>query len=499
MISLDLSLFPTGAFSGGILGDLKGFPKIWGSQVNVWSVEHYSLPWTQLRRAVPKNKRVIRKVAEGPKERWWSTTNSQQGEEEGLAVGVSGLGTKNLKIQVPEDVMPSMGVGAMSPGGEGILMASVIHVLEVIVWVYPPSSTSVTSSSPVVAAAAAAAADAAAAVRPSTPSTATPTQTSTNTSHSPSNMVPLSESESSPAKSSELWKALVLEIPILVLSRGHNFNKQAVPYVPRFGTRLYDEYKRREEDALDYKIRELEAEIKVIEQGAVFVQKRPILNKKASTVPISPSSSASSSSSSSSSGSLSVNEIEHQRNPDSQSLNNPDLTFSGSQWIVTYPFWTTDPSEMCLTTNEIVEISYTTPDGWAYAIKKECEINKTDTPTPPPTPTTTTASKATQGFIPMHHLAVLTTTTTTTSPGLSSSPASISALSLPTTASTDLSILTSSLSSKINPTDDWRRLCIHELRFRARYELMVSHKPDVPMGGVQVPTSGMCGSCLVDF
>ncbi|KAI9326921.1 hypothetical protein DFJ73DRAFT_147083 [Zopfochytrium polystomum] len=116
------------------------------------------------------------------------------------------------------------------------------------------------------------------------------------------------------------------------------------------------------------------------------------------------------------------------------------------RYVVIYPFWTEDPNEICLSIGDKVDVSTVYSDGWAFA-------NNT--------------SKDLSGFCPLHHLCV---------DERSSRGSDVVRMS---------EAINTSISQKISPTSDWRRLCQHEPRFKQIYALMTSHKPDV--GTIDLP------------
>ncbi|KAJ3317189.1 hypothetical protein HDU76_001296 [Blyttiomyces sp. JEL0837] len=124
-------------------------------------------------------------------------------------------------------------------------------------------------------------------------------------------------------------------------------------------------------------------------------------------------------------------------------LKSSDLV--AGRYFVLYPFWSNNPKEIILAVGDIVDVSLTYEDGWAMA---------------------TNVTKGTTGFCPLHHLC------------REKGEEELKAFRT-------LDVINTSLSQKIEPTHDWRRLCVHEPRFKAIYSLMTSDKPDV--GFINLP------------
>ncbi|KAJ1550542.1 hypothetical protein HK405_000345, partial [Cladochytrium tenue] len=129
---------------------------------------------------------------------------------------------------------------------------------------------------------------------------------------------------------------------------------------------------------------------------------------------------------------------------------------AAGRYVALYPFWSEDPNEITLSIGDRVTVTTAYADGWAFAMNE---------------------TKGTTGFCPLHYLCAEDDRRNGGGGGLGGG-ADGELLRMSDAINT-------SISQKVEPTSDWRRLCHHEPRFRAIYHLMTSHKPDV--GSIHLP------------
>lgn len=260
--------------------------------------------------------------------------------------------------------------------------------------------------------------------------------------------------------------SLVVEIPIALVLKGAGFNLEAVPYVPRSYSKstnadpesggpnemdlTYTETKRLDDES-EWEVKgphslsqksenasqqlesstDIDAELEelsgmVMEEGEMEEDDPARLD--VSNMPVS--------------GSFaSLNDMwdsngDTQQDEEEETRSSEALT--SMQFVAIYLFITDDPSEVCLSVGDKVTVTTTYADGWCFATNETTSMS---------------------GFCPLHHLCI----------DNSQSGGSVSMSDA----------ISTSISQKIEPTSDWRRLCHHEPRFRNLYTLMTGHKPDV--------------------